>query len=332
MSVPSQGRRFTFTINNPDVEGASLLSHLQELDHFRFCVFQLEEGTVEHTQHFQGYIEFTKPKRLRAVSTGIPRAHIEIARASCADNVTYCTKEPRLDGPWTAGTSGEATQGLRSDLERGVALVKEGGIKRLREEDPTLYVRFTRGFESLARAQILPPRETPPGVILLYGPTGCGKTRFFYDNAPLEASFRMPLTSGFWFDGYEQHTHVLLDDFVGAASHISLSHLLQLLDRYPLRVPVKGSFADWRPELIFITTNIHPSKWYDYTGREEQLIALARRFTGLVAWRRDFTFLQLLDFDAITEFFQHSLQPRGGFRDTDGSFKVENVVDPYAFY
>lgn len=60
---------------------------------------------------------------------------------------------------------------------------------------------------------------------------------------------------------------------------MSLSYLLQLLDRYPITVEVKGSYAVLAATKIIVTTNIHPKLWYDYSQREEQYQALCRRFT-----------------------------------------------------
>jgi len=75
---------------------------------------------------------------------------------------------------------------------------------------------------------------------------------------------------------------VLIDDFSGAASHIRLQNLLRITDRYPMSVPVKGGFVNWAAQRIYITTNIHPRAWYDWSTREEQYTALVRRFTTVV--------------------------------------------------
>ena len=41
---------------------------------------------------------------------------------------------------------------------------------------------------------------------------------------------------------------------------------------------VKGGFRQLLSTRIVITTNIHPRLWYDYSQRERQYKALARRF------------------------------------------------------
>ena len=123
-----------------------------------------------------------------------------------------------------------------------------------------------------------PKRTTELEVVLYYGETGTGKTRTWHDKyVGSEEFYRVPVGRDVWFDGYDMHKYVLLDDFSGAASHMSLATLLQILDRYPLQVPVKGSFVWWMPDKICITTNIRPIHWYKWEGRESQYQALKRR-------------------------------------------------------
>lgn len=95
-----------------------------------------------------------------------------------------------------------------------------------------------------------------------------------------------PLGGGQWMDGYIGQPVFIFEEFVGAASHWSLNDVLRLLDQYRIQVPFKGGFIGFTPRIIHLTTNIHPTKWYDYAGREEQLAALQRRFTCIHYWGR----------------------------------------------
>ncbi len=126
-----------------------------------------------------------------------------------------------------------------------------------------------------------PPRSSDLEVILLIGDTGCGKTKSVYDAHRGDREFyRTPLNVGTqWYDGYDLHKIVLLDDFSGSASHMNLVALLQLLDRESIQVPIKGGYVLWQPEKIYLTTNLEPAKWYTWEGRAKQYKALARRFT-----------------------------------------------------
>lgn len=53
------------------------------------------------------------------------------------------------------------------------------------------------------------------------------------------------------------------------------SFLLRLLDIYPLQVPVKGSFVDWCPENIYITTPYNVEETFSL--QSEHLKQLTRR-------------------------------------------------------
>ncbi len=80
-----------------------------------------------------------------------------------------------------------------------------------------------------------------------------------------------------WFDGYDGHAVVILDDFRPDMAKMWM--MLRLLDRYQLRVPVKGGFTQWRPELIIITCPLPPQDCYLDVGEDrEQLI---RRITEI---------------------------------------------------
>lgn len=43
---------------------------------------------------------------------------------------------------------------------------------------------------------------------------------------------------------------------------IDISHLLRWLDRYPVRVEVKGGSRPLNAEKIWITSNVEPRYWY----------------------------------------------------------------------
>jgi len=59
-----------------------------------------------------------------------------------------------------------------------------------------------------------------------------------------------------------------------------LTSALKILDQFYVRMaPVKGSFTWWNPRIIIVTSNSHPSTWYDYSKRQEKEAALRRRFT-----------------------------------------------------
>lgn len=194
---------------------------------------------------------------------------------------------PPLEGPYTYGVCPKGS-GDRTDLVALREAAKSGKRKRDMIEDDVLLPTYAKHMKLAHLAQSLyPPQPKPKRVVLLYGPSGCGKTRHVYDTYSVEDLYAKPVDDKFWFDGYDQHPTVLLDDFAGRVSKLSLVNLLRLLDRYPIQLPFKGGYVWFSPDNIYITSNIHPREWYEWARRETQYAALARRITQVVAWRAD---------------------------------------------
>lgn len=261
-------RNYVFTDNQLEFSPS-------KCDFLQYAVWQKEKGSHEH---FQGYIELTKPAAITALKKVYPTIHFEKRKGTQEQAIKYCKKEEsRIDGPWEWGTP--AKQGKRTDLLK----LKEYAESGKRKADMPVelydayakYPRFYNTFELFVK----PERRLDLQVLLVIGPTGTGKTRLAYDNC--KDLFVLPITCkrDMWFDGYDGHTEVLLDDFSG---QIALAQLLKVLDIYDNKLPIKGGFITFIPKKIIVTTNIHPSKWYKWAGREAQYPALIRRFTHLI--------------------------------------------------
>lgn len=112
-------------------------------------------------------------------------------------------------------------------------------------------------------------------VVLLYGDPDTGKTRAAVDfgAAPLQFA-----ANGSFIGGYDGEDRVLFDDL--RLDEFPRPFLLQLLDRYPMRVPVKGDFRNWRPKVVFFTSNDDPHSILDADG------AIDRRVTDIVEFRK----------------------------------------------
>ncbi len=267
-------RCVVFTWNNPD-------GHLEFVaDKMEYLVYQEEIGE-SGTYHFQGYCEFSNRIRHAAAKEllGGARVHLEPRMGTQAQAIAYAKKEDtRIDGPFEFGEP--RLQGKRVDLEGFKNAVMAGKRKRdLLDDHVGIIARYPKFYEQLTMMN-RPARSKELCVSLLIGDTGLGKTRSIMEKfGDYDDFYIAPLNNGtMWYDTYDGHTKVLLDDFSGAASHISLCSLLRLLDRYPVLVPTKGSHTWWLPDEIFITTNILPKNWYKWENRGEQYKALARRF------------------------------------------------------
>lgn len=276
-------RNVCFTLNNPE--------ELIEFDEERmqYLIYQEEIG-ASGTYHLQGYCEFKDKVSLNPAKAmlGGDTVHLEPRHGTAEEAAEYCRREFETDGtakriPFTEVYEwGEPKQqGKRQDLKAFKDAVMAGGRRRdLMEDHFSIFCRFPKFYDTL-NSIIRPERsdDNPLRVTLHYGPTGLGKTRTVMDQyAGNDEFWTSPLANTIqWYDTYDGHKFVLLDDFTGASSHMALCTLLRLLDRYAVLVPVKGSHTWWLPSEIYLTTNILPKDWYKWEGRGEQYKALARR-------------------------------------------------------
>ncbi|KAL0152206.1 hypothetical protein M9458_051929 [Cirrhinus mrigala] len=92
----------------------------------------------------------------------------------------------------------------------------------------------------------------PTKVFVFVGRPGCGKSKMAADLCTGSATYYKP--RGPWWDGYDGHVNVVIDDFYG---WMSCDELLRVCDRYPCKVPVKGAFAEFVARNVYITSNRH---------------------------------------------------------------------------
>ena len=121
-------------------------------------------------------------------------------------------------------------------------------------------IRYTKQLKDVQTMLVEPrDRNEPMYVEVIIGTPGSGKTRSVYDKEPEVYTVPIQQSNSVWFDGYQGQEAVLFDDFYGG---IKYSNMLQLLDRYPIQVPIKGGYVNWRPKRIYITSNKDIETWY----------------------------------------------------------------------
>lgn len=288
MSRGPQALYWCFTYNNPACEPKALW-HLASQAGASYLVFGEETAPTTGTEHWQGYVEFTNKKRLTQLNAMLAGCHWERRLGTQQQAIDYCKGLSAGKTPNAVvhefGTPKANEQGKRNDIHDAAATLREEGLVAMAEQHQAALVRYPRGF--LLLNSLITRTKPVPTVHLHFGPTGSGKTKRFFDSAPADDLWRLPITDGLWFDGYHGQSYALLDDFDGRASKFPLRLLLQLLDRYPVDVPIKGGFVAWVPREIHITTNFHPRSFYDWSNREQQWPALIRRISWVHWYRLD---------------------------------------------
>lgn len=143
------------------------------------------------------------------------------------------------------------------------------------EEFPGLAFKYQRGIAACKQAYgDQRDKEKTPKIIIYWGESGTGKTRRATSEYPEAYVLSKDNGNGaIWWDGYEGQDCVVFDEFYG---WVKYDMLLRVLDRYPLRVQVKGGSVEFVATTFVFTSNKPWEEWYsdDVRGKTD---ALGRR-------------------------------------------------------
>ncbi len=280
--MPNGAKNWVWTLNNYTQNEEDLLQALaQDPKHgILYMVYGREVGE-SGTPHLQGYISFSKRRPLNQLRQLVgQRAHYEIAKGSPVQASVYCQKDGNF---WEHGERPKG-KGSRTDLLDMRDAIKNGATKEFILDNH--FGAYSRATRAATNAFLIygKGRDWVTNVHVHWGATGTGKTRKAIADSTSEPYIH---PGGMWFDGYDRHEFVIFDDFGG--SEFKLTYLLKLLDRYPMRVPVKGGFVQFVPKTIFITSNKDAKEWYPNVSPEHQA-ALIRRITSKTHFIQPFNF------------------------------------------
>ncbi len=284
----SRHRHFSFTQNNYET------TDMADAVPCRYMVYGKETG-ASGTPHLQGHVCFENKKRINPVIKLMPGCHIAVSKAP-EKSIAYCKKGEQTKEEWEEHGTAGPNYGLNADVtERGEAPrfnqkgIDNGGgaeeqarwkaIRLAAEEgrfdDIPEDIRFTQDLcidrhrqRGLKKRKL---EDTEEKHQWYYGASGTGKSR----KARTENPDAYLKNCNKWWDGYEEHETVLIEDF--DKKHDVLGHHLKIwADRYPFHAEVKGGGTGTiRPKTIIVTSNWHPEDiWTD----ERDLEPILRRF------------------------------------------------------
>ncbi len=283
-------KKWCFTWNNPDD-----LTLPGQMPDIKYLVCQYEIGS-SGTPHIQGFVWFNVQRRLSEVRHLLPAHWIgSSVRATVQQNYDYCTKEEgRLAGPWEVGirpgNNGHPPtrkyELLQEDLDDGLSM------KETSERHFEMYLKHAQTIQRY-RLQKMAPRDFKSTVIFMFGPRNSGKT--FYVKTFDKNYWRKPL--GQWFDRYDGQTTVLYDDFL-STSHGKINDHLAAFDKYKYVGKVHFGYCQFRPEVIFITSNLEPSELFPEL--QVKAPALVRAFWNRIDMMMEFE--ERHDFESPTSY------------------------------
>jgi len=251
-----------------------------------YIVVQREKAPDTGREHWQGYIEFSCKKRMASVQAviGDDTAHCELRRGTAEQAAGYCKKlESRAPGSVPIEL-GVISKPVANQMVAVADAIREGAsYEDICNEYPSAILRYGRGVLALIGQRDAKVEHTyrKLRVFELIGAAGTGKTRLAFEHANkhhARSTYVKQWTKGTtsWWDGAEDATCVILDDFCGDAP---LDEFLTLLGGYghnALRQTKGGHIRLKKLREVIITSNVPHWEWYPNARREHQE-AIARR-------------------------------------------------------
>lgn len=261
-----KARNYVFTWYNWPTK--TWMNQLENIKYFRYAVGGYEICPTTGTPHIQGYIEFNEKVDMKElVALGVSKLKPRMGTSDEASS--YCKKDKDF-----LEVGKMSQQGRRTDLNSVAEAIIEGStIRQVAEEFPATFIRFHKGITAL-KMTLIKPRNTVPSVTILWGPTGCGKSR--YAREITTNAYTWGPEQGMWFDGYEGQTDVIFEEFRG---QFPFGMLLRILDRYDCRLQYKGGTVEFCATNIVLTSPKHPAEWYRCDGTD-RIGQLFRRITN----------------------------------------------------
>lgn len=236
------------------------------IDNVDYGLLCREVAPTTGTNHLHFYLYFSNKKAWNSLKKDFPKANIQRAKGTAQQNYKYITKADKDYFEF-----GERpTQGKRSDISTIYTAVKAGA--KVRDIIP-----IATSMQSLKAAEFLmkyvePQRNWSMEVHWFHGPTGSGKTLAAWRLYP--QAYNKP--AGKWWDGYDGHSEVIIDDF--REGDIPFVELLKLFHEHPHQVEVKGGYRQFLAKKIVITTPHSPMNTF-LSLRDEDFRQLTRRIS-----------------------------------------------------
>lgn len=267
-------RNVCLTLNNwTQSEYDELLNY----DEFKYIILGKEIGKDKQTPHLQGYGEFKKRISLTKLKKLNKRIHWEPRRGTQKQAIEYCKKENNFEEKGIKNN-----QGQRKDLKKCINIVKKKNFRALFKNEPPNFQQIKVCEKYLTYCEN--KRDWKPEVIWIHGESGLGKTRLAHllasegKIAPADVYIK---DNTQWWDGYDKHETIIIDDF--RASQMKFTYLLKILDRYEMRVEVKGGYRQLLAKKIIITSIEKPQNAYTITKQQDEPIKqLIRRIDKIV--------------------------------------------------
>jgi hypothetical protein len=171
---------------------------------------------------------------------------------------------------------------VKEKIDSGVCL------KVIADEHFTSYIRNFKAFREYKRIRT-EPRSKKSIVVLIYGPSGVGKSRFATQlSRCLGSVYKVPFPkgSGLYWDDYGGEDVAFVDEMAG--HFMSPTFFNTLCDWYECLVPAHGGAGhQFTSQYIVICSNYHPKYWWK-NRKAHEVVQTTRRIDVMIPFIASF--------------------------------------------
>jgi len=263
---PKMARQYAFTFFGQ--EGEELIFPYQP-EYMSYMIYQHERCPRTGRHHLQGYFQCHKPKRAAPIIKEFKGLYLKKAFASPSANIAYCSKDESRHPDYPEIFQFGKVKGITEvkSIEDVAEQIKKGStysdLLKDDEVPPILLMRnrkYILPFEADLHRNVVRDVE----VTFISGGTRFGKTHLAWSQVQCPDDVYQPvLQEGqpLWFDNYNGQDVLLLNDITPVT--ISRAMLLNICDKWPMPIPVKGARTNAKWTKVIITTNVDLSSWIE---------------------------------------------------------------------
>lgn len=264
------GRRFQFTLNEPD-KWEELKAYIASRE-FHYAVASRETAPETGHIHIHCYVHYKNS--LKLYTSKCCGAHIEICKGSGAQNEAYIKKEG--DIIWEEG---ENPKGYRYSKAITIKEAREMPWEQLDDTPASSYrhIKQVKDEALIKKWQAGGSYWSPVLVEWIYGATGTGKTRYCVQEKAVVVDY----VNGFFTDWGDARV-ICLEEYRGG---IPYGQMLQLLDDYHGHyiVNIKHSHKIIDLDKIIITSPLPPQDIFvRQIKKKDSILQLLRRIDKII--------------------------------------------------
>lgn len=248
---PTSGRKhwqgFIYLHNQMTI--TAIQKYFQKNYNYQFGFLKNNDGTAEQNRIYCGYADYEKDGKIKKKNEAFKEFGVIPIQGKRTDLISIKDKM------------------VKGELKLDDVILNE----------PITYHQYGRTLKEIQRIVNKKKfRNWMTEGIWYYGKTGTGKSHRAFENFNPEKMYVFNVNDGGFWNGYEGHEIVIINEFRG---QIPFSELLDLIDKHPKNVKIKGSdTVPFLAKKVIITSSKHPKNIYiNALDDEENFDQLERR-------------------------------------------------------